>query len=47
MSLSTKVSYFEVSTVFRITNKLDRLMGFVKDTVEEQYQFHAYSANGC
>ena len=46
-SLSTKVSHFEVSTVFRITNRLERLMVFVKYTVGERYQFHAHSVDGC
>ena len=47
MSLSTKVSHFEFSTVFRVTNRLDRLMVSVKDTVGEWYQFHAHGADGC
>ena len=35
MSLSIKFSHFEVSATSRITNRLDRLMVFVKDIVEE------------
>ena len=47
MSLSTKVSHFEFSTVFRITNRLDKIMVSVKYTVGEQYQFHAYGVDSC